>query len=409
MRPNITIALQNGNLGLTGPSENGISVLIVAAPVAPTSGYGVAKLIRTKAEASLEYVQSGNADVLEAINEGFFAEAAEGTKLYCVAFAQATTLTDMADEANAGIGLEAAGGTARLLALMKFPSPGYTPTITNGMDADVHTAATALQALSETWLAKKKPFRFIIPAFAYTNATDAKDYSAQALRNGSIVIGKIGTNHGQALTTVLGRLAKISPQRNAGRVKEGSLNIPTTENVTIAGVAPDFVDESALDTLHTKRYITFEKNQIAAGYILNDDNTLVATADDYNNLRNGRVIDNAVRVAYASYYEELKDDVEVDENGFLDKVVEKALETKIQTAIDKQMRGQLNTRKDGSSDVACLVNPDTEEYAALYAKNNISSPNLNIIQSETIYLFIFLKPKGCIKYINVYLGLTATS
>ena len=137
---------------------------------------------------------------------------------------------------------------------------------------------------------------------------------------------------------------------------------------------------------------------------------LVIPTDDYNNLRHGRVIDNAVRVAFATYYNELKDDVDVDEDGRLSKVSEKALETAIETNIDGEMRAQLSKKADGSGDVTCAVNPDYANNIAIYNQNGINTaPNFNLLQTGTVYLFVKLKPKGCLKYVNVFIGFTPVS
>lgn len=408
-RPGVIVNISNGNLGLSAPNENGIAVLLVAAPAAPTAGYGTAFLVSNIAEVKAAFAHANNVVVVEALEKGFYAEAAEGSKVYILAMAQATTLETLLATANADKALNLAGGNARLLATVKFPADNYAPTIAEGLDQDVIAAVTAAQTLADAWKVKNKGFRAFIQGFGFTNPTDVKDYSAATNRNAAVVLGSIAASSATATLMALGRAAAIDPQQNIGRVKTGSLKIDPAVSVKIGATEADQVTSALLNTLHTKRYITFEKNEIASGYVFNDDLMACISSDDFNNLRNGRVIDNAQRVAYKAYYEELKDDVEVDESGRLDSIVEKALETKIQVAIDQQMRGQLATRKDGSSDIQVLVNPDVVEFAALYARNGISNPNLNIIQNETVYLFIFLKPKGCLKYINVYLGLSATT
>lgn len=408
-RPSVSVNISNGNLGLSAPNQNGIAVLLVAAPAAPTAGYGTAFLITNKLEAKAAFAHANNAPVLEAIEKGFYGEAPEGSKLYVLAMAQSTTLESLLATVNAEKALNLAGGLARLVAAVKFPADNYAPTIADGLDQDVITAVTAAQTLADSWSLKNKGFRSLIQAFGFTNPTDVKDYSAATNRTVGVVVGSIANSTATATLLALGRAASIDPQQNIGRVKTGSLNIDSSASVKIGATEADQVSSALLNSLHTKRYITFEKNEIAAGYVFNDDLMACISSDDYNNLRHGRIIDNAQRVAYAAYYEELKDDVEVDEIGRLDSIVEKGLETKIQVAIDQQMRGQLATRKDGSSDIQVLVNPDTVDYAALYAKNGISNPNLNIIQNETVYLFIFLKPKGCLKYIQVFLGLSTAT
>jgi hypothetical protein len=408
-RPNVSVSVTNGNLNLTPASNNGVTVVLVAAPAAPTAGYGVAFEVKSIAQVKAAFAHANNAPVVAAFEKGFFAEAPEGTKVFVLAMAQTTTLETLVAAANADKALNKANGEARLLVAIKFPADNYTPTTTEGFDVDVHNAVTDAQTLAEAWQLQKKGFRYFIEGYGYTAVADAKDYSATTNRQGHIVVGSIDNSTAIATMIAVGRAAAIPPQRNIGRVKNGSLKIAAASVVKIGTALPEDVASVDLNTLHTKRYITFEKNAISSGYVFNDDNSLTAATDDYNNLRYGRVIDNAQRITFKTYYKELKDDVDVDGNGRLDTVVEKALEAAIEGAIDEEMRGQLSKKADGSADVFCLVNPDPIEYAALYAANNIENPNLNIIEAETVYIFPFLKPKGCLKYLNAFLALTSTS
>jgi hypothetical protein len=411
-RTNVTIGLTNGGLNISPPSEFGTSALIVSTPAAPTSGYNIPFLIKSQTDADKAFTLEANVDILAAIKEGFYGEAPAGTKLYIVCKPAVTTLTQMAAPANADPVLLLAKGQVRLLAIGKLPSPDLLPLIDQGFDSDVHTAVNSAQTLANNWFIKKQPFRFFIQGAAYSgNADEAKDYQESNFRNGHIIVGTVKTNDSAgelfALLLALGRAAKVSPGQNIGRVKTGSLSIDDSYTLKLGAVQVDNVPDSDLDTLYEKQYITFEKNVIAPGYLFNDDNSLVSSTDDFNNLRNGRVIDNAVRIAFATYYRELKDDVDVVEGGRLSSVVEKALETEIETAIDQQIGSQLSTNTDGRADVVCMVNPDPTTFTALYAANNIDNPNLNLFQNGDVYLFVSMRPKGCIKHINVFLGFTA--
>ncbi|HLO37706.1 MAG TPA: hypothetical protein VK173_04405, partial [Lacibacter sp.] len=86
-----------------------------------------------------------------------------------------------------------------------------------------------------------------------------------------------------------------------------------------------------------------------------------------------------------------------------------ALENKIESAIDGAMRNQLSKEKDGRAAVFCRVNPDPVTYASLYAQNEISSPNFNIFVENKVYVFVSMRPKFCNRYIDVYIGFTATT
>lgn len=404
----------NDLLGLQEPSAFGTCAILVASPVAPVAGYGVPFIVRNKKQVATAFAQAGNEIVVWAINNGFYLEAPEGNKTYIIAMARTTPLATMFTEANANPVLNLANGDIRLVGAVKFPAGTYVPVIASGFDTDCHAAVIAGQTLSNIWFGKKKPFRFFVQQFAFVSSATALDYEDTANRNGHIVVGTVSDgaqtdNGARALLLALGRASRIQPQQNMGRIKTGSIKIPETDVVKIAATDVEQMASADLDELWDKRYITFEKNETGSGFVFNDDNSLTTVSDDFNNLRYGRVIDNATRVAYGTYYNELKDDVDVDDNGRIATAIEKALETAIETDIDEAMRFQLSKKKDGTADVTCLVNPDPTKYAALYAANDIVNPNFNIIQTNQVYIFVLLKPKGCLKYLNVFLGLTATA
>jgi len=407
MRPQVNIALSNGGLNLQGPPAFGTCGLLVAATAAPVAGHGVPFLCKSKKAVATAFDQVDNAAIVTAINNYFFAEGSEGTKLYIMTMAQATTLTTLLAEENADKLLTLANGDIRLLGVMKFPDTGdYAPTITDGFDDDVHDAVIAAQSLSNKWFLNKKPFRVLIEGWGFTNSTDARDYSTEAKRNVAVVVGNFEDSTANALMLVLGRASKSAPNQNVGRVKSGSLNVADEVALKIGATDIEQVPVADLEDLWDKRYISFERNEIASGFIITDDNMLTSLTDDYNNLAYGRVIDNATRIAFTTYYRELKDDVEVDEGGQLSPVVMKALENAIEADIDQYMRTQLSLKRDGTADVECLVNPNPVQYAPLYEANDISDPDFNLLQTGRVYLFLQLRPKGCLKYLNVYLGFT---
>ena len=225
-RPKVNIGLMNGLLGIQPPSDNGTSFVIIASPAAPTAGYGVGFVITSIAEAKLAFADILNVAVLNDFVKGFYGQAPEGNKVYVLCMAATATLTTMADPANAEKALKLANGACRLGAFIKYPSNSYTPTITNGFDAEVHTAVTAVQSLANTWFGKKQPFRAFIEGYACDGIyANAKDYSTTTNRNCFIVASEINADSALATMTALGRAVAVAPQQNIGRIKTGSLNI----------------------------------------------------------------------------------------------------------------------------------------------------------------------------------------
>lgn len=402
-RPRVRVSVLNGGLQQQGPTSFGDSAVLVASPAAPAAGYGVAFLVKSKKQINTALSQVANAEVAAALRV-FYDEAPEGTKLYVMCMAQTTTLATLMASANADKVLNAGAGAVRLLGAIKFPAGGYVPTITGGLDADVHAAVSAAQTLAEGWLAQNKPFRAIIEGYAYLNAASLQDYATATNDNVACFIGSVNGSTARATMLALGRAAKLQSHVNIGRVKSGSLNLADADVVRIGNTLVDQVASVDLDTIHEKRYMTFERNENAPGFIISDDVMLTSPTSDYSSLANGRVIDNAVRVAYRTYYRELKDDVDVDENGRIAIENEKALENAIELAIASQMPGQLSANQDGTPAVTAVVNPSPDEFPQLYEDNNIPTPNLNLLQTGSIYIFIRMRPKGYLRDISLFLG-----
>jgi hypothetical protein len=68
------------------------------------------------------------------------------------------------------------------------------------------------------------------------------------------------------------------------------------------------------------------------------------------------VIDKAHRIAYATFVDEIEDDVELDENGFLNPAVAKGYAAKIERAIRLGMADEI-------TDVKCDINPAQDVLA----------------------------------------------
>lgn len=399
--PKVTVTLGASNLGIVAADESGTMALIAAIPAANTSGFNTAVLIKSKTQAAAELTDLQNADALAAIQDAFFDETGEGSPLYCIFVGNDSKLADLADKTNLYFDkLQAlAIKKIRAVGVIRFAPSDESAIIADGFDEDVHNAVPNAQALADQWIAQNKLIDVLIQGKGFTNVTDAKDYNAQAFPQVHIVIGSEDANEAFSVLRALGRKAAFAVHRNIGRVLSGSLGIATSGVVVKLGdtLVTDMgsIDE---DTLHDKRYIFYVVNEADPGYIFNDDLSLVVSTSDYGTWANNAVIGEAMRIAYATYYKSLKDDVQVDDNGRLDKAVEKNLEQDIEDAINKQIGTSI-------SNVSALVNPDTTQYAALYSNANINDPNLNLLQSGgKVYIFLTIRPKGYLKDINVLLG-----
>lgn len=397
--PKVSVLLGASNLGLSAADEKGTMGLLASIPAAPTAGYGVAVLIKSKAQAKAQLSDALNAGILTAIQNGFYGEVSEGSPLYCLFVANTTTLTQLADVANGHFAkIDALSGKKiRTVAIVRYPADAYTPTITTGVDEDVLSAITKGQALAADRIAQNKLLTVLLEGRGFTNATDLKDFSTSTAPQVSVVIASEDSNTGTPVLRALGKKAANPIQRNIGRVKSGSLNIGSDVVIKLGATAFASISVDDLNTLHDKRVITYLANEDAPGYIFNDDITCELATSDYSTLSNNAVIGEAMRIAYSQYYRTLKDDLDVDENGRISNAIEKNLQQDIIDSILKDIG-------DNISGVDALVNPDTTTSAGLYAAANISNPNLNLTSGGKLYVFLTIRPKGYVKDVSVLLG-----
>jgi hypothetical protein len=178
---------------------------------------------------------------------------------------------------------------------------------------------------------------------------------------------------------LLGRLAVIPVQRNAGRVKNGSLNI--TE-VYIG--AETFLDvQSDIEAIHDKGFVTFQQYVGKSGYYFTDDPTATASTDDYNTVANGRVIDKAVILAYNVFVNELKDEILINANtGQMQTVRTKYFQSLIENQINTSM-----TANSEISSVSAFVDPAQ-----------------NVLSTGEVCVSLEIVPVGYAKTFKIQLG-----
>jgi len=186
------------------------------------------------------------------------------------------------------------------------------------------------------------------------------------------------TGKGSALGLAIGRLAAVPVQRNLGRVKNGALAISTA----FIGTAELSTVEGTIGAIHDKGFITLRRYVGKAGYYWTDDPTATAATDDYNSVARGRVIDKAISIAYATFVEEVLDEVQIDSAGKIETSRAKYYQTIIETAINTAM-----TAEGEISSVDALVDPAQ-----------------NVLSTGQICVELRIVPVGYAKTILVKLG-----
>lgn len=389
--PNVKISLLNNQLGRVAASADGLAGLIMSGvAVATKIALLEPKQIFTLADAvalglDATYDTTNSTDVYRQISE-FYAQAGNGAELWIMLCVNTMTMTDICDKTmnNARRILDAAAGRIRLLGITRSPSVGYTPVVTDGIDGDVRTAAMKLQALGDEYAGLYKPFRAIIAARAFTGVpANLFDFRTLSLNRVGVVLATTkATSKNPAVGLVLGRFAKNPVQQKISRVKDGDMGI--LQGYMSDGATVETV-ESAWDSIHDKGYTFFRKFANKSGYFINDDASASLLTDDYSSLARGRVIDKAMVIAYRTFVEEIADDLEIDQDGYMSAAVVKSYQAKIENAINNEMRaaGEI-------SSVLCEIDPK---------QNLLSTDTVKITKLGVI-------PKGYASYIDVPLGFT---
>lgn len=394
MLPRVKIFFENGNLGLVTPSPDGLlGILCTGATVASTFALATPYQLFKLADLTTLGVTNANNPTIYKIVSEFYAEAGDGTEVWLMAFADTVKHSDMVDISTENYGkklVNAANGRIRGLIVSRTPGVGYTPTITNGIDADIALARTNAQAFA-TWYTDNQfaPLFVILEGYAYNGTpADLVDLTASTGTNRvSIMIGDTVVSSPKAALGVLaGRLAKSPVQRNVGRVKDGPLAPASTY---ISATPTELANVAAL---HDKGYITFRTFVNQSGYYFNDDFTAAIATDDYSHLTARRTIDKAFRITYTTLLQWLLDEINVNADGTLPNGIIKSWQAEVENNIAAQMtaNGELSGDiANGDKGVECFIDQAQ-----------------NIVSTSKLEVRIRVRPFGYPRMIDGYLGFT---
>lgn len=385
--PNIDIQIGNGALGLTIPTNDALAGMILQGPAASGLTVGTPKLLTSLQDAvdvgiDATYDSDNTVTAYKAIRE-FYADAGTGAQLWIMIISQAVDMETAFDKAEVNYAvklLDAASGGIRLLTMVRNPAGGYTPTVTNAIDADVEAAIVTAQALAVEYTNNYKPLRVILPVYAYTGtAADLPNLKSGTQNRVAVFIGDSATGGTAGVGILLGRLAAQPVQRNPGRVKTGALPI------TAGYIGSETVEAAGGDVtvIHDKGFITLRKHVGLAGYYFSDDPTATAATDDYSSLANGRVLDKAIYLTYTVYVNELLDEVLIDpDTGRIARAQAKYLQTIAQTQLDNTM-----TAAGEISGVTVEVDPAQ-----------------NVLSTNKVCVKLRIVPLGYLREIEIELG-----
>jgi hypothetical protein len=389
--PRIKIYFENGALGQQVPLEDGIpGLLCTATAVASTFALNTPYTLRGVDSLIPLGVDATNNPHLYKTVTDFYKEAGNGAEMWLMGFTDTVKLSDMLDPTvttRAKALINAANGRIRYLIATRSPAPGYTPTITAGMDADVALARTNAQTLA-VWAADTKatPIFVLLEGYGFSgNATDLVDLTLGATDRVSIMIGDTTVSSPNAAVGLLGgRVAKNPVHVNIGRVKDG----PATDTAYIGALE---VKNADWESIHNKGYITFRNHVRRDGYFFNEDFIATLSTSDYSHITARRTIDKAYIIAHNTLLEKLLGELPVNADGTLQEPLVKSWQADVEKAIaaDMSAKGELSADVTNPDDkgVECYINP----AQVVTSTGNVRTQ-------------IRVRPYGYARLIDAYLG-----
>ena len=393
MLPRIKIFFENGALRSSVPMPDGVGGFICTGTTVDTTFVLATPYILKSLESltALGISQENNPDIYKVIRE-FYAEAAADVECWLMGVPDTVKLSDMADVANdhAKKLINAAQGRLRWIGFSRTPAEAYTPTITNGLDADVAVAMGKAQELCE-WATNSKyaPLFAVLEGAGFSgNVVDLQAVNTLTHDRVAVMIGDTVSGSKKAsIGTLLGRVAVSPVQRNIARGKDGAVKPVLTYIGTKATEMADF------ETIHEKGYITFRTYVDRGGYFFNDDYLATLISDDYSQITRRRTVDKAYRIAYATLLNELLDEVPINADGTLPEGFIKSWQANVEGDIARQMtaNGELSSDvANGDRGVQCLIDPAQ-----------------NVASTGKIIVRLRVRPFGYARFIDVYIGFQA--
>ena len=348
-RSKVIVEIKNGGIGGLIGTPDQVGGMILTGVAATGLALNTAKQINTLRDA----VDLGIDEAYDTTNtckaydniKKFYDEAGNGKELWIMLVSETESLTDICDYdgANARVKdlLEAASGRIRLLGVQRSPANGYTPTVTEGIDADVYTAITELQTTLETFEGDFKPAIGVLDGLAFDGTIgDLKDLTTLTDSKVSVLLSNTDDQtasnefYSTAIGTVIGRLANIPVQQNIGRVKDGALK---PANFYLETVDSSTLSNADMDTLADKGFLFARPHIGLSGFFFDGDPTATAVTDDYKFISRNRVMNKALELAYSVYVRELNDQVIVTDEGNLTAGAATYYETIISQQLGQQM------------------------------------------------------------------------
>lgn len=395
-KPKVSIAFENGNLGVVATSPDGVCGIVSSATAnldfALNTVYTVFNLKEAEALGIINSV--ANYELHKTIKE-FYAEAGDGTELWIYGVAKTQTLDQLV--AASEIMLTASNRRIKFV-LCKYAPSVAEVTTEAGLREGFPATIAAAQAIAENFTTNKiHPVVFVLEGYNYSGVVaDLVGFSLAMNNRVAVLIGdtekRTGptASKGAAVGVLGGRIAKNQVHVNVGRVKDGALK-PLQ-----FFILDKPVEQVNIDALYDKGFITLTTHVGKSGYFFVDDHLACTVEDDYHFLTRRRVIDKAFVLANATLTNYILDDFNLLDGGKLSPIDARTIEAEIERVIAQEM----SANNELSIDVTKAN--DTGVSALVDTTNNVATTG--VIQGK-----VQVKPKGYGRYLEFTIGYNLNS
>ncbi len=331
----VKINIQNGALGSAPLSESGITGMVITG----TAIAGKLNLGESKAFYSMQAVEALGIDELSnplAYRQikGFYDQAGAGAELWIMLVDSAVKASEMVDLSQSYLSTLMEDSKFRLRLAGVSALVSTAPEANEGITADVISAITPAQALADHYSQDFNHLRVILDGSNFNGSpSDLTDLTPKEASRVSVLISNTENTRNADIGMLLGRLASDPVQRHPARVKSGRVS-------ETAYFGLDHSPESMVSTftaIANKGYVFLRPYSGKLGYFFSDAPTCTPLTDDFNQIPNGRVMDKAVRLAYQTYIDEIKDEIPVEASGKISPILIKAWEAKIASVLNVSM------------------------------------------------------------------------
>lgn len=411
----VNMSKGDGSLGARPASDMNIHGIVFGGVVAPgysTLGTSV-KLMKKEDADTLGFTTAFDAAnkvlIRYHINE-YYRINPYGT-LWIMVVAQATTMTNMCNVANAFVKklINDSGKTIKAWGVVRNPAAGYTPTLTGGFDGDVLTAVPMAQALCDDFTTKNVYIdaciiegREMNGTFAATNLRTLASPNVRVVVAQDKDVASLDALYAKtaAVGTYLGSHGVRRPEEDEGSInsennpKLGQVTMPVNDAGLGLWVNPALsngnlvkdLSPSETALLNTNAYLHIDSYPEFAGQYWNGSHACTLLSSDYAYGVNTRVWNFAARIATRKLTPKFKSKVETDDNGY------------ISTIAASEWQEDVNNQDDG---LGSMVSDRYALKSAVYL-----NPKQSIYTNSTVDVDMTVKPWGYAREINGKLSMS---